>query len=93
MSKVGVRDLRQNLSRYLDRVKEGEALDVTEHGRVVARLSPAGEGVSPVYDALAARLGATVPTTSLTEMAARRARRSTPAGTTDAVLAEGRRER
>ena len=29
---VGVRELRQNLSRYLDRVKLGEALVVTERG-------------------------------------------------------------
>lgn len=37
---VGVRELRQNLSKYLRRVKEGEALTVTEHGRDVARLVP-----------------------------------------------------
>jgi hypothetical protein len=30
-AKVGVRELRQNLSVYLDRVKAG-ALEVTEHG-------------------------------------------------------------
>jgi len=35
-----VRDLRQNLSVYLDRVKAGETLEVTEHGRPVARLAP-----------------------------------------------------
>jgi len=39
-ARVGVRELRQNLSVYLDRVKEGETLDVTEHGRLVARLGP-----------------------------------------------------
>ena len=39
---VGVRELRQNLSRYLERVKAGEALVVTEHGRHVARLIPSG---------------------------------------------------
>jgi prevent-host-death family protein len=39
-STVGVRELRQNLSKYLGRVKEGEALTVTEHGREVARLVP-----------------------------------------------------
>jgi hypothetical protein len=27
---IGVRELRQNLSKYLDRVKDGEALVVTE---------------------------------------------------------------
>jgi prevent-host-death family protein len=34
-----VRDLKNNLSRYLDRVQEGEEVIVTEHGRPVARLS------------------------------------------------------
>lgn len=37
---VGVRELRQNLSIYLDRVKKGEALTVTEHGHAVALLRP-----------------------------------------------------
>lgn len=39
-SPVGVRELRQNLSVYLDRVKAGESFEVTEHGRPVARLGP-----------------------------------------------------
>ena len=39
-STVGVRELRQNLSIYLDRVKKGEALTVTEHGGSVAILRP-----------------------------------------------------
>lgn len=39
-STVGVRELRQNLSVYLDRVKKGEALTVTEHGTAVAVLRP-----------------------------------------------------
>jgi prevent-host-death family protein len=39
--RVGVRELRQNLSVYLRRVKAGESLDVTERGEVVARLEPA----------------------------------------------------
>lgn len=37
---VGVRELRQNLSIYLDQVKRGAVLQVTEHGRVVATLQP-----------------------------------------------------
>ena len=37
---VGVRELRQNLSVYLDRVKEGECLEVTERGQPVALLVP-----------------------------------------------------
>jgi prevent-host-death family protein len=39
-STVGVRELRQNLSVHLERVKKGEALIVTEHGAAVAILRP-----------------------------------------------------
>jgi len=39
-ARVGVRELRQNLSIYLDRVKAGETLEVTEHGQPVAQLGP-----------------------------------------------------
>lgn len=38
--RVGVRELRQNLSVYLRRVQRGESLVVTERGTPVARLSP-----------------------------------------------------
>ncbi len=37
---VGVRELRQNLSVYLRRVRAGEALEVTDRGRPVAMLVP-----------------------------------------------------
>ena len=35
---VGVRELRDHLSAYLERVKAGEVFTVTEHGRPIARL-------------------------------------------------------
>ncbi|HXS46106.1 MAG TPA: type II toxin-antitoxin system prevent-host-death family antitoxin, partial [Solirubrobacterales bacterium] len=38
MNSVGVRELRQNLSRYLMEVKDGGSFRVTERGREVARL-------------------------------------------------------
>jgi prevent-host-death family protein len=38
--RVGIRELRQNLSVYLRRVQEGETLEVTERGRGVALLGP-----------------------------------------------------
>jgi prevent-host-death family protein len=47
--RVGVRELRQNLSIYLDRVKDGESLEVTERGHVVARLGPSG-GAAATYE-------------------------------------------
>jgi prevent-host-death family protein len=40
MERVGVRELRQNLSVYLRRVRRGETLEVTERGRPVATLQP-----------------------------------------------------
>ena len=36
---VGVRELKNQLSSYLDRVKAGEEITVTEHGRPIARLT------------------------------------------------------
>jgi len=39
---VGVRELRQNLSVYLRRVKAGQTLEVKERGHRVAVLTPAG---------------------------------------------------
>lgn len=38
--RVGVRELRQNLSVYLERVMVGERLEVTDRGRPVAMLVP-----------------------------------------------------
>ena len=40
MERVGVRELRQNLSVYLRRVRRGETLEVTERGQPVAVLQP-----------------------------------------------------
>jgi prevent-host-death family protein len=38
--KVGVRELSHHTSQYLSRVKNGEVLEVTEHGRVIATIIP-----------------------------------------------------
>lgn len=40
MTTVGIAELRQNLSRYLARVAEGERLVVTDRNRPVAELGP-----------------------------------------------------
>lgn len=41
---TGVRQLKDNLSRYIRRVESGERILVTAHGRVVAELVPPGSG-------------------------------------------------
>ena len=40
MEEVGVRNIKNSLSKYLSRVKRGETLIITEHGKPVARLVP-----------------------------------------------------
>jgi prevent-host-death family protein len=40
VERIGVRELRQHASRYLDRVKSGETVEVTERGQLVALLVP-----------------------------------------------------
>lgn len=65
MSAVGVRELRQNLSVYLDRVKEGETLTVTEHGHDVALLTPLPKKAMNVLERLVAEGKAIAPTKSL----------------------------
>lgn len=40
LAQVGVRELRQNLSVYLERIALGETLEVTDRGQPVAILAP-----------------------------------------------------
>lgn len=88
-STVAIRELRQNLSRYLRRVEAGESLVVTDRGRGVARLVPLA---SEPYAELATRFGTTTPTGRLEDAAARLDGPHLPAGTTDTFLAESRGE-
>lgn len=37
---VGVRELRDNLSRHLAEVRSGHVVTVTDHGRPIARIVP-----------------------------------------------------
>lgn len=39
---TGIRDLKNNLSRYIRRIEAGERIAITAHGRVVAELAPPG---------------------------------------------------
>jgi antitoxin (DNA-binding transcriptional repressor) of toxin-antitoxin stability system len=41
-TKVGIRDLKNNLSRYVRQVEAGDVVVVTDRGRVVAELWPPG---------------------------------------------------
>jgi prevent-host-death family protein len=40
VKRIGIRELRQNASRYLALVKAGETVEVTERGELIALLVP-----------------------------------------------------
>lgn len=40
VTSTGIRELRDNLSRYIRRIEAGERIAITAHGRVVAELVP-----------------------------------------------------
>lgn len=67
--RVGVREMRQNLSVYLERVKAGETLHVTEYGQVVALLAPLPAQRLTTLERMAREGRATAPTRSLKPLA------------------------
>ena len=69
MDQVGIRELRQNLSVYVRRVKAGETLEVTEQHKPVALLTPLPKTAGTVLERLYAegRL-LNLPTLDLTKL-------------------------
>ena len=57
MELVGIREMRQNLSRYARRAKRGESFVITDRGQAVAQLTPA-LGHASAIDRLVAERGA-----------------------------------
>ena len=64
---VGIRDLKQNASAVIARVKKGESVLVTERGRPVGRIVPLSANS---LDELVEAGLATAPTVSLEELIA-----------------------
>lgn len=52
--RVGIRELREDLSRIVRRVQRGEVIEVTDRGQPVARLVPAGPLSGGLADLVAA---------------------------------------
>jgi prevent-host-death family protein len=57
MELVGIREMRQNLSRYARRARHGESFLITDRGEEVAQLMPA-PGRATAVDRLVAERGA-----------------------------------
>jgi prevent-host-death family protein len=56
MEDIGVRELRQQASRYLRRVAAGESFTVTDYGKPVAVLAPTMDAVRAQSEAVVQRL-------------------------------------
>jgi prevent-host-death family protein len=52
--RIGIRELRQHASLYVDLAEKGQTVDITNRGRLVARLVPAGDADSPLERLFAA---------------------------------------
>lgn len=46
MGSAGIREFKDNVSRYVRRAEAGERITVTSHGRVVAELGPPSHAAS-----------------------------------------------
>lgn len=44
MPAVGIKELKDHLSNYIQKVKEGETVIVTDRGKAVAFIAPIGQG-------------------------------------------------
>jgi len=53
-TRIGIRELRQHASVYVDLAEKGYTVDITNRGRLVARLIPVGEAGSPLERLIAA---------------------------------------
>ena len=51
---IGIRELRQQASVYVDLAEKGQTVDITNRGRLVARLVPARDVESPLERLVAA---------------------------------------
>ena len=51
---IGIRELRQHASVYVDLVEKGQTVDITNRGRLVAQLVPVREPGSPLERLIAA---------------------------------------
>lgn len=83
---VGIREFRNHLSEYMDRVREGDELVVTDRGTAVARVVPISGG-----RALDRLIAAGLVAPAARSARARPQRRARARGTVSGLVAEQRR--
>lgn len=57
MDQINITDLRQHLPSYLKQVQAGKALQITSHGKVIARIVPEDDPVTEARRKLQAAQG------------------------------------
>lgn len=87
---IGVRQLRENLSATLKRVRDGETLRVTDRGHPVALLSPLPDVTDPIERLIAA--GRLRPPESSEPEVPRPRLRNRSGATSDEILDDLRRD-
>jgi prevent-host-death family protein len=70
MTRIGISELREHAGRYLERVKAGEVVEVTERGKLIALLVSPNSAAAARHRLIAA--GRLVPATSALQMPSRR---------------------
>jgi len=51
-TKVGIRELKAHLSKYLGKVKRGQSIVITDHGKPIGRIIPEEQSLEERVDAL-----------------------------------------
>lgn len=86
-SEVGIRELKNDLGKVIDRVRTGEEVIITVRGRPVARMSPIGQSTERLAELVAA--GVVRAPTNVTRH--RPGQRITAKGTMSDLVADQRR--
>lgn len=86
-TKVGIRELKNGLSKYIDRVRAGEEVIVTDRGRPVARLS----SLDAESDRLAELVAAGIVRAPISQHRHRPGRRIKTKGSVSDLVAQQRR--
>ena len=92
MNTVGIKDIKNNLSRYLSRVKSGEEILITERGKPIARIIKENGKTNFIRQALAPLIDKGIiamPTQGLSKESPERVQ--SPGKSTSEMVAEDRR--
>lgn len=96
MTSVGIRELKAKLSQYLQTVRRGERLQITDRGAPIAEIVPPGWSMEPDIPAALAQLARAGKVRLATQPRSKRVPRFprlVPPGTAQRLLDEDRGER